>query len=143
MTFLLPKKTRLLWQMRIIFVFALLCAAIAFFSRYTLWFLLPAAIIATLGLVFAFVYVPFYFKSYKINVDENSISITKGVIIRTTNIMPYPRLVFAQSFSTPLSTVMKMKCVMLKAARGWMLIPEIENVNAEYLLDNLRVKQND
>lgn len=140
MTFTLPKKTRILWQMRIVFAFALLCAAVAFFSRFTLWFLLPAAIIATLGLLFAFIYVPFYFKSYKITVDDNSISITKGVIIRTTNIMPFPRLVFAQSFTTPLSQLMKMKCVMLKAARGWILIPEIENISADYLLDNLRVK---
>ena len=143
MTFSLPKKTRLLWQLRIVFAFALLCAVVAFFSRYTLWFLLPAAIIATLGLVFAFVYVPFYFKSYKITVDENCITITKGVVIKTTNIMPYPRLVFAQSFTTPLSSLMKMKSVMLKAARGWMLIPEIESFNANYLLDNLRVKPND
>ncbi len=143
MTFHLPKKTRILWQLRIVFAFACVCAAVAFFSRYTLWFLLPAAIIATMGLIFAFIYVPFYFNSYKITVDDNSISITKGVIIKTTNIMPYPRLVFAQSFTTPLSAMMKMKCVMLKAARGWILIPEIENVNAEYLLDNLRIKSND
>lgn len=86
---------------------------------------------------------PFYFNSYKISVDENSITITKGVVIRTTNIMPYPRLVFAQSFTTPISSAMKLKSVMLKAARGWILIPEIENVNADYLLDNLRIKAND
>lgn len=143
MTFTMPQKTRVLWQIRIVFAFAVLCAAVAFFSRFTLWFLLPAAIIATLGLLFAFIYVPFYFKSYKIAVDDNSIIITKGVIIRTTNIMPFPRLVFAQSFTTPLSQLMKMKCVMLKAARGWILIPEIENINADYLLDNLRVKPDD
>lgn len=143
MTFTLPKKTRILWQTRLVFAFACVCAAVAFFSRFTLWFLLPTAIIATIGLVFAFVYVPFYFKSYKITVDENSITITKGIIIKTTNIMPYPRLVFAQSFTTPLSQLMKMKCVMLKAARGWMLIPEIENINADFLLDNLKVKPND
>ena len=143
MTFTLSKKTRALWQIRIVFAFALVFLAVVFFSRYTLWFLLPAAIIATLGLITAFIYLPFYFKSYKITVDENSISITKGVIIRTTNIMPYPRLVFAQSFTTPLSTVLKMKCVMLKAARGCILIPEIENINADYLLDNLKVKPND
>lgn len=143
MTFNLPRKTRVLWQLRIILAFAVLCAVVAFFSRYTLWFLLPTAIIAAIGLIFAFIYVPFYFNSYKITVDDNSISITKGVVIRTTNIMPYPRLVFAQSFTTPLSSALKMKCVMLKAARGWILIPEIENEHAEYLLDNLRVKPND
>lgn len=143
MIFNLPSKTRVLWQIRIVFAFAVLCVAVAFFSRYTLWFLVPAAVIATLGLVFAFVYIPFYFNSYKISVDENSITITKGVIIKTTNIMPYPRLVFAQSFTTPLSSAMKLKLVLLKAARGWIVIPEIEEVNADYLLNNLRIKQND
>lgn len=143
MIFNLPSKTRVLWQIRIVFAFAVLCVAVAFFSRYTLWFLVPAAVIATLGLVFAFVYIPFYFNSYKISVDGNSITITKGVIIKTTNIMPYPRLVFAQSFTTPLSSAMKLKLVLLKAARGWIVIPEIEEVNADYLLNNLRIKQND
>ncbi len=142
MTFTLSKKTRVLWQLRIVFAFALLCAAVAFFSRFTLWFLLPAAIIATIGLVAAFVYIPFYFKSYSIAVDENSISISKGVVIKTTQIMPFPRLVFAQSFTTPIASAMRLKCVVLKAARGWMLIPEIENINADYLLENLRVKPN-
>ena len=114
MIFNLPSKTRVLWQIRIVFAFAVLCVAVAFFSRYTLWFLVPAAVIATLGLVFAFVYIPFYFNSYKISVDENSITITKGVIIKTTNIMPYPRLVFAQSFTTPLSSAMKLSLFCLR-----------------------------
>lgn len=143
MTFILPKKTRVLWQIRIVLAFALLCAAVALLSRYTIWFLIPAAIIATIGLIWAFIYVPFYFKSYKINVDENAIIITSGIIFKTTNIMPYPRLVFARSFTTPLSSFMKLKCIMLKAARGWILIPEIENINADYILDNLKVGGND
>lgn len=143
MTFYLPKKTCLLWQLRIILAFACLCAAVSFFSRFTLWFLLPASIIAAIGLVFCFVYVPFYFKSYKILVDEYSIIIKKGVVFKTTNIMPYPRLVFAQSFTTPLSSAMKLKCVMLKAARGWILIPEIDSGNADYLINNLRMSKNE
>lgn len=143
MTFTLPKKTRLLWQIRIIFAFATVCAAVAFFSRYTLWFLLPAAIIATVGLLFCFIYIPFYFKSYKIAVDDNSIIIKKGILIKTVNVMPYPRLVFARSFTTPISSFFELKCVMLKAARGWILIPEIENDNADFILNNLRVKRND
>ena len=77
MSFSLPKKTRILWQIRIVFAFVCLCALVAFFSRFTLWFLLPAAIIATIGLVFAFIYIPFYFKSYEISVDDNSIIIKK------------------------------------------------------------------
>lgn len=143
MTFYLSKKTRILWQIRIILLFALLGAAVSYFSRFTLWFLLPAAIIATLGLVAAFVYVPFYFKSYKITVDSNSITISKGILIKTTQIMPFPRLVFAQSYTTPLASLMNLKCVMLKAARGWILIPEISGSDADFMLDNLKVKPND
>lgn len=143
MKFTLPKKTRFLWQVRIILAFAIVCIAVALFSRYTIWFLLPAAIIATIGLAASLVYVPFYFKSYEIKVDENAIIISKGIIIKTTNIMPYPCLVFARSFTTPLSSLLKLKCVMLKAARGWILIPEIENINADYILDNLRVNKDD
>ncbi len=143
MTFLLPKRTMLLWQIRILFIFILLCVAVALFSGYSLWFLLPAAIIAAIGLLIAFIYIPFYFKSYKITVDENSISISKGIIIKITNIMPFPRLVFAESFTTPLASFFKLKAIMLKAARGWILIPEIDNENAEFLLDNLRIKTND
>ncbi len=143
MTFTLPKRTRALWQIRILLIFILLCVAVSLFSGYSLWFLLPAAIIATIGLAVAFIYVPFYFKSYKITVDESSISISKGLVIRTTNIMPFPRLVFAESFTSPIASLLGLKCVMLKAARGWILIPEIENENADFLLDNLRIKPND
>ena len=143
MTFSLSRKTRLLWQIRIILAFMILCAAVAFFSQYSLWFLLPAVIIAALGLGVAFVYIPFYFKTYKISVDETSIIISKGIIIKTTDIMPFPRLVFAQTFTTPIASLMKLKCVMLKAARGWVMIPEIEREYADYLLENLRIKHND
>ncbi len=143
MTFSLPRKTRVLWQIRIVIAFALICAAVSIFSQFSLWFLLPAAIIATLGLVAAFIYIPFYFKSYTITVDDVSISISKGVFIKTIQIMPFPRLVFAQSFTTPIASFMKLKCVMLKAARSFILIPEIENENADFLLDNLRIAPND
>lgn len=143
MIFSLPSKTRVLWQIRIVIAFALICATVSIFSRFSLWFLLPAAIIATLGLVATFIYIPFYFKSYTITVDDRSISISKGVFIKTTQIMPFPRLVFAQSFTTPVASLMKLKCVMLKAARSFILIPEIDNKNAEFLLDNLRIVSND
>lgn len=142
MTFSLPKKTCILWQLRIVIAFSFLCVAVAFLGRFISELLLVSLIIAAFGLIFSFVYIPFYFKSYKITVADSYICITKGVLFTSTNIMPYPRLVFAQSFATPLSCILKMKCVMLKAARGWILIPEIENTNAEFLLENLRVKPN-
>ncbi len=141
MTFVLPKRTCALWQIRIVMVFALVCAAFAFFSRYTIWFLLPAAVSASVGLVFAFAFIPFYFKSYKITIDDGSIIINKGVIFKVTNIMPFPRLVYAQSFATPISTAMKIKGIMLKAARAWIFIPEIDNTDADILLENLRMKK--
>ncbi len=143
MTFSLPKRTLTLWQIRISLIFILLCAVVAFLSRYSIWFLLTLTVVVLVAAVTIFIYIPFYFKSYKITVAEGSIIINKGLIIKTTNIMPFPRLVFAESFTTPLASFMKLKGVMLKAARGWMLVPEIENKNADFLLDNLRICPND
>ena len=142
MTFTLPLKTKILWQMRILFASAFICAFFISFS-----FIIPALVVFALsfalGFAVAFIYIPLYHKRYVITVNNGAVSISKGVIIKTVLIMPFPRLVFVQTITTPLANFMKLKCVLLKAARSWMLIPEITNIDADYLINNLKVKQND
>ena len=140
MTFNLPKRTRILWQLRIVATFTILCATVIFFSIYNILFLLPGIIFATIGLFLCLVFIPLYFKNYKIMVEENAVTVTKGIIIKRSYIMPYPRLIFAQSFITPLSSAMKLKSVMLKAARGWIMIPEIESSDADFIIDAIKRK---
>ena len=136
MIFTLPAKTKTQRQIRIVLAIAFLCLFLArFINKYIM--IVIFFIIAT-GLLFAFCYIPFYFKSYKITIDTEFISISKGVFIKRTNIMPFPRLVYAQSYSTPLSSLFNMKILLLKAARSWLLIPELENNTAQLLLEAMR-----
>ena len=141
MTFDLPTKTKTLWQIRFVCAMVFLCFMSFLFGQNARWYLI--FIILTLGSSIAFIYLPLYLKSYKITVDTAFISVSKGIIIKSTNIMPYPRLIYAQSYTTPLASLFKMKIILLKAARGWIFVPEMENISCEYLLDHIRTSQND
>lgn len=143
MIFTLPQKTKTLWQIRTVVAITFLCLIIALFGRNYRWSVFLIVSMACIGAIVAFVYLPAYFSSYKIVVEDDFISVLKGVFIKNTNIMPYPRLVFAQSLSTPLASLFKMKIILLKAARGWLLIPEIEKIDAEFLLDHMRIAKDD
>ncbi|MBQ6885057.1 MAG: hypothetical protein IJN56_04890 [Clostridia bacterium] len=48
--------------------------------------------------------------------------------------VPYCRLAVVKSFATPIISALKLKAVMLKVARGWLFIPEIDCKNVETLL---------
>lgn len=141
MTFTLPSKTKTLWQIRFVCVIVFLCFVSFLFGQDIRWYLI--AIISIIGVVITLVYLPLYIKSYKITVDVAFISVSKGVIIKTVNIMPYPRLIYVQTYTTPLSLLFKMKILLLKAARGWVFVPEIETVCCEELMNYIRIGQND
>ena len=141
MTFTLPTKTKTLWQIRFVCVIVFLCFISFLFGRSLRWYLI--FIILTIGAAITFVYLPLYLKSYKITVDTAFVAISKGVLIKITNIMPYPRLIYAQCYTTPLSSLFKMKIILLKATRGWIFVPEMEIISCEYLLDHVRMSQND
>ncbi len=134
MTFTLPKKTRILWQLRIFVVVAVLCVALVVFCHFSLWVFLPTLIVVAIGSVFIFYYIPLYFKNYTIFIDDGCICINKGVFIKTMCMVPYCRLAVIKSFATPIISALKLKTVMLKVARGWLFIPEIDCKNVETLL---------
>ncbi len=141
MIFTLPQKTKTIWQIRVVFAISFLCFLIVLFGHNYNWIIFLLIPIIIIGLFITFVYMPLYFKSYKINIQEDFIGVSKGVIFKAINIMPYPRLIFVQSIATPLSSLFKMKIILLKAARGWLFIPEIENISAEFLLDHMRMRK--
>lgn len=142
MTFSPPNKTRTLWQLRIAAVFVLLFLAVFFVFGFTLTSLFINTAIFALELIFLAWYIPKYLKNYKICICHSNISIYRGVLFKSIYIMPFPRLVFAQSFETPFASIMRLKGITLKAARGRLMIPELNNVDAEYLLDNIRERKN-
>ena len=133
----LPVKTLFLWQIRVV----MLTAVIVWFCfRYRN--LLPfmdilAILFAAIGLLTVLVYLPVFFKGYEILFKNEAIIINYGVFIKFSHIMPYTRLIYAQSFSSPLASIFGVTAVSLKAARSRVIIPEIENKDAKYIIDSL------
>lgn len=134
---LLPKITVTLWQIRIGFIGIILLIFVCAFGLLTRWVLLGAAVVAVILAVFLFCYLPRYFKSYEILFPKGAIVINRGVFIKTTHIMPFSRLVYAQSFATPLAKKMGLAALTLKAARSTVIIPEFDAKDIDYYIDFL------
>lgn len=134
MEYTIEKKTLRLWQLRISFVAFLAAALFSLFSWYTLYMLIPAAVCLCIWAAAVFWYVPAFFSGYSVFVGENAVVVRRGVIIRTSHIMPYKRLVFAGSYQTPLGRLMGLKGVVLRAARANLIIAEMESGAAGHLI---------
>lgn len=134
MTFTLTKRTALLWICRIFIAAALIVAAELYFFYPSRLCLILIGITALLAFTAAVIILPLYFKSYTVTASTASLTVSKGVIIKNTDIMPFARLVFGASYRTPLARLLGLEGVVLRAARGLIIIPELPRENAEYLL---------
>ena len=139
----LPKKTQYLWQWRIGIVLLCVVVITAFFIKYSLWMLIPVAVIIFLSSLFVFIYMPKYFSSYSISSNEKAIIVCKGVIFKLTYVMPYPRMVFATVYSSPISKKLGVSGIIIKAARGWLILPEMDNADTERLASITAGKENE
>lgn len=127
MTLKLPKATLLLWQLRLGVILLIFDILVAAFSVFTFWMLFPVALFIALEAVYVFVYLPKYFASYKIVVKNESIIVSYGVLIQTTKIMPYARLVYIGSYATVLCKRLRLTGLSLRAARSVLFLPELDN----------------
>ena len=133
----LPKKTLFLWQIRVVMLTTVL---ILFCIRYSgaLPFLkIVALLVGIAGILTVAIYLPLFFKGYEILFKNEAILINYGVFIKFSHIMPYTRLIYAQSFSTPFATFFGVTAVSLKAARSRVIVPELNNKDAKYIIDSL------
>ena len=135
--YVLPKRTLVLWQIRGILVSLTLMGVARWILGSFFWYTLIFKIAAIIALVIIFLYIPLYFFSYKIEVKSTAIIIKHGVIIKATHIMPYSRLLYAQSVASPLARIMKMAAITLKATRSHVIIPEISEKEVESVLKSL------
>ena len=133
----IPEKTLFLWQIRLGVLGFIPTAALFILSSVSLWLLIPAGVLTVFILLFLFWYLPRYFNSYEILFPKGAIIINRGVFIKTSHIMPFSRLVYAQSFSTPLAKAMGLAAVSLKAARSRVIIPEFCVKDVNYFIDYL------
>ena len=133
----LPKQTVLLWQIRIGLIGIILLIGISAFGLLTDWVLIGTAVAAAILVLLLFWYLPRYFKSYEFLFPKGAVVINRGVFIKTTHIMPFSRLVYAQSFATPLAKKMGLAALTLKAARSTVIIPEFDAKDIDYYIDFL------
>lgn len=133
----LPKRTLLLWQIRVVMLTILLVAVSLYFkNRFS--FVLPLSIVfAALGLLVVVWYLPTFFKSYEMLFKGEAVIINYGVFIKFSHIMPYSRLIYAQTFATPLARVFGVAALSLKAARSRIIVPEILLEDAKKFMDSL------
>ena len=104
----------------------------------TLVFLRYAAtVITVIGVLTVVWYLPAFFKSYEILFKNGAIIINYGVFIKFSHIMPYTRLIYAQSFATPLARLFRVTAISLKAARSRVIVPEILLSDAMRVMDSL------
>ena len=127
----------LLWQIRIGLIGIILLIGISAFGLLTDWVLIGTAVAAAILVLLLFWYLPRYFKSYEILFPKGAVVINRGVFIKTTHIMPFSRLVYAQSFATPLAKKMGLAALTLKAARSTVIIPEFDAKDIDYYIDFL------
>jgi len=133
----LPQKTKYLWQIRCIVFYLFIIALCAYFYPYYKFLLIAGAIITALCVVTVLWYIPKFIGSYIIIFSQESIVIKRGVIVKTTHIMPFSRLIYSQTFTTPTAKLLGLTAVSLKAARSSLVIPEMSLEDAKLLVSSL------
>ena len=133
----LPKRTLLLWQIRVVMLTTLLVGTCLYYKSAFSFLASVALIFAILGLVAVVWYLPTFFKTYQIILENQAVVINYGVFIKFSHIMPYPRLIYAQTFATPLARLFGVTAVSLKAARSRVIVPEILLCEAKKVMDSL------
>lgn len=133
----LPKRTKYLWQLRSVCIYFVIIALCAYFYPYYKFLLFAGAIITAVCLVTVLWYIPCFMKSFRIIYSDESIIIKRGVIIKTTHIMPYSRLIYTQTFTTPIAKLLKLTAISLKAARSTVVIPEMWLDDAKQFIESL------
>ena len=130
----LPVRTLLLWQIRVTVLFVLLGAVCLYFCSVYKWFWVLVTVITAVFLFVILWYLPRFIRNYRIKLIGEAVIIENGVFIKTTHIMPYSRMIYTKSFTTPLAKAIGLTSISLKAARSSIIMPEILVSDAVVLL---------
>ncbi len=122
----LPQKTLLLWRIRSFVFFALLFAVCIFLERFTEIFRICAITVPFLFVFTSFFYLPNLFHSCKLSIEKGVVIIKRGVFIENCHILPFSRMIYSQTVTTPLANAFGLSALTLKAARSRIFIPELE-----------------
>lgn len=133
----LPRKTLNLWKIRVTIAVLFIVGIFSYFFHSYDWFLPAVLVIICLYEALFLWYLPSLFKGYRIKYINGAVVIESGVIIKMTHIMPYSKMIYAESITSPLAKVMGLSAVTLKAARSSMIIPELPSKDTEKFIKAL------
>lgn len=139
----LKGKALLLWEIRIAVMAAFIVGLFVYICHPFRWCDPVAAGIMIIALVIEMWYIPSLFRTYRIKFINGAVIIESGVIIKTTHIMPFSKMIYAQSITTPLAKLLGLSAVALKAARSQILIPEMPRDDIEEFLKLLSETRKD
>ena len=121
----LPRKTLNLWKIRVTIGVLLFFGVFSYFFHSYDWFLPATLVVICLYEALFLWYLPNLFKGYRIKYINGAVVIESGVIVKMTHIMPFSKMIYAESITSPLAKAMGLSAVILKAARSRILIPEM------------------
>lgn len=130
----LSKKTSTLWKIRMTLLFLIFIGLFSYYFHSYSWFLIATLAIVCFFEILLLWYIPNLFKRYRIKYVNRAVIVTSGVFIRTTHIMPFSKLIYTQTIVTPLSRLMGLRALTLKAARSQLFIPEMNEEDAELFI---------
>ena len=144
MEYKLPPKTITLWRLRVCAAALLLCAAFGVLAyEIGVWFLLGTAFCAAAAIFAAVFYIPRYAAGFSLAVSPAAITVKRGVFFKAEHILPSLRLVFTETYVTPLSAAMKLKGLVFQGARVRIILPEIESDKALQITEFLKAVHED
>lgn len=130
-----PKRVLFLWQLRSAVLLGLLSLLTIWVWFLTVYFSIVIGIAIVIAVLFNFVYLPVFLKSYLVTVDKNAVTITRGVFIKRESVMPQPRLVYAEHITTPLARAFSVSAVAFRAARAATITIELEKADVNEILE--------
>lgn len=132
----IPSETLIVWILRLSFGFSLLIFALIYLKIFVAAYILAG--IAGIALI----YLLFFFLGYKIELKKNFLQIEKGVIFRTTLIIPYKKIVYINSFKTPLTKAFGLCGGFIKTVNGAVFILEQRESFLLLLSEKIEEKEN-
>ncbi len=127
----ISKKLIPLLRLWVCIILAVLAFLFGLLSVFSLVACLVASVISVIAAAFAaFYYIPRFYRSYTVEVNENALIVSRGVFIRRRYIMPCPRLIYFERTQTIISRIFGLYFVRVHAARARLTVPGLTREDA-------------
>lgn len=130
-------RTEKLWRVRSLLFMAIVAAVGLWFLFLTPYILAGLAGILVLLIIFNFLYLPRYIRSYCVTVGSNSLIIKSGIFIKKERIMPQHRLIYTERRTTPLARRFNLSSLSLRAARAVTFTIELDKNDIDEITEVL------